>query len=228
MYARGENDKYNVDTQKIQVEQNLEAMRNILTPTSITKSHTLDTTAYYWGEQVSIYNHLSIYQNKFAENFAGTSDFAEKMKLLDDRMSKIKIDDRPATTGSDVKDRSIVSGNDNWSDDDKWASDVTYVRNKWYNCTKERGIEICSIIADLWTEFGLNLSESIQLFVLRMWLGKCGWQDFDGRFYNVGESGSFAIGPVDCNGNVPHIYFNDVDSWFGSDWQKDAIPQLSN
>jgi hypothetical protein len=39
-------------------------------------------------------------------------DFADKMKPFDDRISKIKLDNRQATAEDSVKDGSIVSGND--------------------------------------------------------------------------------------------------------------------
>lgn len=204
---------------------NLEAIKYFLSPTPAISSHTLDLKVQ--GRE--IYNHLTIYQNKFAEKFANMTDFAEKMKPLDDRMSKIKLDNRPVTGEANVKDRSIVNGNDKWNNHHKWVPDVTYVRNKWYNCTKEREIEIRGIITDLWTEFGLRESEAIQLFVLRMWLGKYGWQDYDGAFGYVGNYVEFAIGPVDGNGHVvPCIYFDDDVAWFSTRSEKCADPQLSN
>ena len=207
-------DQYQTPEQKIM---------SFFSSTPIIPWHILDMKIQNKG----IYNHLTIYQNKFAKKFADVIDVAEKMKLLDERMSNIKLDMRPATTEPNVKDRSIVSGNDGWNDNDKWVPDITYARNQWYNCTAERETEIRNIIADLWTEFGLSESEAIQLFVLRMWLGKYGWQGSDGRFCNVGNYRRFAIGPV-VNGEVPYLYVNDDDAWFNEDSSKYARPQLSN
>jgi hypothetical protein len=109
--AKSKEDWKNADQQKT-VEQlrtaNLEVIKHFLSPKPAISSHTLDLKVQ--GRE--IYNHLTIYQNKFAEKFANMTDFAEKVKPLDERMSKIKLDIRPATTESNVKDRSIVSGND--------------------------------------------------------------------------------------------------------------------
>ena len=234
----------------IELEKNKEFLQqykklmNFFLPIPAISWHTLDMKV---GENL-IYDHLSIYQNKFAKKFATIPNFVEKMKLLDETIKKFKLDTRPSTKEKNVKDRSIVNGNDSWNREDRdnfWVPDVTFVRkvdwnlleklinknNNGYTATRQNEKDIHNTIRNIKDSFNLNPgdynneSDALELFVLRMWLGKYNFQNEQGvNFFNW--SGHIAIGPVNDKNRVPVITIHNEFCKFGDMRASSAVAQL--
>lgn len=225
--------------------QEYEKLIRFLTPIPATSWHTLDMKI---GENL-IYDHLSIYQNKFAKMFATIPNFVEKMKLLDETIKKLKLDTRPSTKEKNVKDRSIVNGNDlsnEYDEDNFWVPNVTFVRkvdwnfleklinknNNGYTATRQNEKDIRNIVRNIKDSFNLNPgdynneSDALQLLILRAWLGKYNYQNEKGvNVFNW--SGYVAIGPVNDQNRVPVIIVHNNFCRFGDMKSSSALAQIT-
>lgn len=188
----------------------------------------------------NLYSHQQTFQDELIKNYASNSKAVAKMEEILPDIDKIKLSVmslRSEEQQLNIKDRSIIYGHQKWNDAEEWVDDaeewvdeVSYGRNEeWHNWWNEAEMNdfrknIDNIFYVL-SASGVSESDAARLIILRLWLGKYGYQDPDGMFYGVGEFGNFVYSRIkQFSGKYYHIicyfYFDDLIAWRRSTSEK--------